>query len=764
MGDERAGVALGPPRDPATVPANRPTFSELWYRVADLRPRLRPSVQTYRQVFRGQVYHVVRDPSNNEFFRLDDAAYYFVALLDGTRSVAAVWQIANQHLGDRAPTQGEAINLLGQLYAANLLLGDLPPDTEGMFERYRRRVRREVGGYFLNLLFARVPLLDPDRFLDAWLPVVRWAYSWLGLVFWAVLLAGGGYFLVGRWNELADGAAGVLDPENLLWLYVAFALVKTIHEFGHAFACKKFGRDTGTGGEVHVMGIMFLVFMPVPYVDATAASAFRSKWHKMAVGAAGMYVELAVAAIAAIVWTHTSAGGSASVRAVHAVAYNIMFVASISTLLFNGNPLLRYDGYYILSDALELPNLYQRARDYLYYLVKRYLFGVPHPVSPARTPGERIWLGFYAIASGIYRVFISIAIFFYVADKLFFVGALMAILGIVGWLIMPLGRFAKYLLTSAELARTRTRALLATAVGVAVLVSIIGLIPLPDRSRAYGVVEPRHLAVIYAQADGFVTDFVPSNTVVRPGGPPLIVATNGELLAARDELLAQLRLAQIHRRQAQEEDPGKASILDQTLQLLRRRLDFVQRQIDDLSLKAPIAGLWVSPDIDHLRGAYLKRGAKVGLVASTDDLIIRVAADQLLGPHIEPEIGPGGPVDIRLRGDPRVHWTGVIERILVAGQERLPSAALGYMVGGGVATDLHDREGTKPAQPFFEIVVKPDIPRSQMSTPGPGNSTRPLPGAGVGQRVVVRFSMPSKPLAEQCWRSLRQLFQQRFRV
>lgn len=741
------------------MPANRPTFSELWYRVADLRPRLRPSVQTYRQVFRGQVYHVVRDPSNNEFFRLDDAAYYFVAMLDGARTVAGVWKVCNEHLGDRAPTQGEAINLLGQLYASNLLLGDLPPDTEGMFERYRKRMRRQVGGYFLNLLFARIPLLDPDRFLDAWLPVARWAYSWVGLFVWAVVLACGGYFLVGRWNELADSASGILDPENLVWLYVAFAIVKALHEFGHAFACKKFGRDTGTGGEVHVMGIMFLVFMPVPYVDATAASAFRSKWHKIVVGAGGMYVELAVAAIAAIVWAHTSAGGSAALRTVHAISYNVMFVASISTLLFNGNPLLRYDGYYILSDALELPNLYQRARDYLYYLVKRYLFGVPRPLSPARTPGERVWLGFYAIASGIYRVFISIAIFFYVADKLFFVGAMMAILGVVGWLVMPAGRFAKYLLTSGELTRTRGRAMLATAVGLAVIAAAVGWVPLPDRSRAYGVVEPRQLAVVYAQSDGFVTDFVASNTAVRPDASAVIVAANGDLVATRDELKAQYRLAEIERRKAQEEDPGKASILDETLQFLQRRLSFVQRQIDDLAIKAPTAGLWVSPDVESLRGVYLKRGTKVGLVASTDDLIIRVAADQLLGPHIEPEIGPGGRVEIRLRGDPRVQWSGSIERILVAGQERLPSAALGYMVGGGVPTDLKDREGTKASEPFFEIVVRPE------GMKGAGASAtveRLLPG--VGQRVVVRFSMPSKPIAEQCWRSLRQLFQQRFRV
>ncbi|KKL71004.1 hypothetical protein LCGC14_2099260, partial [marine sediment metagenome] len=290
----------------------RPTFSESWYRVAALSPRLRSTVQVIRQHFRGQMWHVVHDPSNNQFFRLNEAAYAFVAMLDGRRKVSEVWRICNEQLGDAAPTQGEAIQLLGQLYTSNLIHGDLPPDAEGLLNRYRKRVHREVTSYLKNFLFIRIPLIDPDRFLDAVLPMVRWMWSGVGLAMLAALATVGLYFIIGDFGKLVNQGKDIFSRKelmaNLMGMYGSFILVKVIHEFGHAFACKKFGRQGGTGGEVHVMGVMFLVFTPLPYMDASSAWAFRNKWHRVIVGMGGMLVELAIASTAAIVWHFVPSG------------------------------------------------------------------------------------------------------------------------------------------------------------------------------------------------------------------------------------------------------------------------------------------------------------------------------------------------------------------------------------------------------------------------------------------------------------------------
>ncbi|MHC5157209.1 MAG: peptidase M50, partial [Planctomycetota bacterium] len=339
----------------------RPTFHEAWYRVVDLKPRLLSNVRIYRQHFRGQLWYVLENASNNKFSRLSREAYFFVGLLDGHRTIADAWELCNEKQADSAPTQGEVIQLLGQLYSSNLLYADLPPDTVSLFNRYTQRMRRQIQGFFSNLLFIRIPLFDPDPLLDKWVPVVGKLFSKVGLVVWLLGVLTGLYFVIGNLNELMVQSADILAPDNLFWLYLSMIMIKVCHEFGHSFACKQFGRLNGSGGQVHVLGVMFLVFVPLPYVDASSAWAFRRKWHRVIVGMSGVAVELFVAAMAAVIWANTSTG------TLHIIAYNLIFIASVSTLLFNGNPLLRFDAYYVLSDLIEIPNLGHRSRQYLYF-------------------------------------------------------------------------------------------------------------------------------------------------------------------------------------------------------------------------------------------------------------------------------------------------------------------------------------------------------------------------------------------------------------
>ena len=733
------------------MPIERPTFSESWYRVADLRPRLRSTVQIRRQHFRGRIWYVVEDPCSNQFFRLNLPAYRFVGLLDGRRSVADAWRICNDALGDAAPTQGEVIQLLGQLYTSNLLSADLPPDAEGLFRRYRKRISREVRGYLTNFLFIRIPVLDPDHFLDRWVGILGRVFTWYGLAAWIVLLGVGAYFLSDNVTGLWHQASGVLAPDNLPLLYLAFILVKVFHEFGHAFACKKFGREEGTGGEVHAMGIMFLVFMPLPYIDASSAWAFRRKWHRAVVGAAGVLVELAIAAVAAIVWARTAEGA-----ALHAIAYNVMFIASISTVIFNGNPLLRFDGYYVLSDLLEIPNLAQRAVAYLHYLVRRHVWGVRKAQSPAHTRGERVWFVFYGIASTAFRVFISIRIILFLGNRLpqelFFVAVAFGIGAAIGWLIVPLAGLTRYLATSQELARVRGRAIGSTLLAALVLVGILTLMPMPDRSRVEGIVEPRRLTEVHMEVDGFLEDHLPSGQPVTPDGPVLVRAVNPELQNERAGLLAEQRRLEKQEDLARAHDERAAcEAIREQRSALEEQIGRIDQQLAALLVRAPQAGQWVAPDLDRLRGAYLRRGDRVGMVASLDELIIRATAGQDVAARVVDEAMPE--VEIRLKGRPDICLTGRIERILPAGREELPSPALGYAAGGSIQTDLEDRRGVRAAERFFEIRVKPHL----------GDLPEGVHLLG-GQRVVVRFEADAKPLALQWWRSLLQVVQRRFHI
>ena len=732
------------------MPVDRPTFSESWYRVATLRPRLRSTVQIHRQQFRGRLWQVAQDPSSNQFFRMNEVAYHFIGLLDGRRTVAEAWKICSEQQGDEAPTQNEAIQLLGQLYVSNLLQAELPPDAVGLFRRHSKRVGREVKGYVSNFMFMRFPLYDPDHFLNRWVGVFGRLFTWYGLILWAAIVGTGAYFLVGRGDDLVNESQDLFkNTENLLWLYLAMAIIKVFHEFGHAFACKRFGRISGTGGEVHVMGIMLLVFTPLPYVDASSAWAFRKKSHRVIVGAAGILVELAVAAVAAVIWSRTSEG------VLHSVMYNMMFIASVSTLLFNGNPLLRFDGYYILSDLIAIPNLAQRSKMYLHYLVKRYVWGVRRARSPAHTPGERRWFFFYGIASTVYRVFICVRILTFVAGRFFFMGVVLAAAAVFAWVLTPLGKFVHYLAVSPELSRVRFRAAASTIVVLGGVVVGVGVIPMAHHYRLEGVVEPVHLQVIRAGQDGFLRSFLPTDQQVRPGQDSPLLRMESEDLA--DELTgrqATYRRIKVYKQMALDEKAHDKLIpLRQYLSAADEQIQTLLDRQARLIRRPEQPGVWIAPRIERLEGAFLRKGDTLGMVASPDKVLIRAVAQQHLALALLGEIegrpdAPARRVEIRFRRLPRPQFSGTVAKILPAGQEQLPSEALGYAVGGSVRTAAGDRKGTKAAEPFFEVHI----------LPGPDAPAR----IRSGQRVVVRLSLASKPLAAQWWRSLLQLLQSRF--
>lgn len=424
-------------------------FSSSWYRVANVRPRLRNHAQIHRHVYRGEVWYVLQNHSTGKFHRFSAVANAVIGLMDGRRTIQEIWDIACARLGDEVPTQDEMIKLLSDLHRADILQTDTPPDLLELNRRRKMHGRMRWKQYLGNPLSLRFRLFDPDSLLGRLAPYCLpffgrfGAMLYVGLIVWALVLA------AMHWNELSsDVIDRVFAVDNLLLLWLVFPVIKLLHELGHGIATKV------GGGEVHEMGVMLLVLMPIPYVDASAATGFRDKRSRALVGAAGMLVELLVAALAMIAWVNLSPGVE------RAMAYNVMLVAGVSTLLFNGNPLLRYDGYYILADYLEIPNLGQRANEYLGYLVNHYLFAVDGLQTPTTAPGEQRWFVFYGLASFAYRMFMMVSIALLVAGKFFFIGVVLALWAMINMLVVPAAKKLSYLFTSPSLTNQRRRALL----------------------------------------------------------------------------------------------------------------------------------------------------------------------------------------------------------------------------------------------------------------------------------------------------------------
>ncbi len=629
----------------------RPTFSESWYRVADLCPRLRPGAQISRQFFRGERWYVVRDLAGNQFHRLSDAAYRFVGLLDGRRTVADAWELVGGQLADDAPTQPEVIQILSQLYSANLLSTDITPDATVLLRRHKQMVQRKMQNRLMNVLFPRVPIWDPDRFLKRWMPVTRALFSKIGAIIWLVVLLAALGTVLPQWTELKSAATHALDMknnwENLFYLYATFVVIKFCHEWGHAAACRRFG------GECHEMGIMLLVLVPTPYVDASSAWAFPNKWHRIFVGAAGMIVELFIASLCAFVWRYTNPEIN---PLVNQLAYNAMFIASVSTLLFNANPLLRYDGYYILSDLIEIPNLRQKSSDYTLGLIKRHVFRLKL-TQPLPPPGQRAWLLAYSITSSIYRVFIGFMIVLIVAYKVPVLGILMAAGGVITWAAVPTVQLWRYLLIDPELHRKRTRAIAFTCSVTAVAVILIGLIRFPVHIEFAGVVQPD---------DPMGIDGRPITGTLKTGGEgtvAIIDAKDGQLVQAGQTILqlwnptvehdvawAQAKIEETNEliRMSRATDQNELVKSEAVLVAWQSRLDDAMEKERDLSVKAPFTGRLVAPKLAELEGAFLPRGAEIGSVAVLDKLIIKGDIEQK-----DAELArntPGLKAEIRLSG------------------------------------------------------------------------------------------------------------------
>ncbi|OLD43400.1 MAG: hypothetical protein AUI55_02235 [Gemmatimonadetes bacterium 13_1_40CM_2_70_7] len=710
-------------------------FSPSWYRVSALKPRIRAHAQIHRHAYRGSVWFVMQDHAAGRSHRFSPAAHHFIGLMDGERTVQEIWQATSAQLGDAAPTQEEVIRLLGQLHSADALLCDVPPDSMEVFRRHERHERMEWRRRLWTPLALRFPLIDPDRFLDRTLRWVNPLFGWFGFVLWLVIVGTAVVLAASHWTDLTkDVVDRVLAPHNLLMLWLVYPVVKALHELGHAYATKKWG------GEVHEIGIMLLVLTPVPYVDASASWGFRDKGKRMVVGAAGILVELFLGALALFVWLNVESG------AVRAVAYNVMLITGVSTVLFNGNPLLRFDGYYVLADAIEIPNLGTRANKYLGYLFQRYVFGMRDAEDPSESPGERAWLVGYGIAAFFYRVFILFVIITFIAGKFFVVGVLLAIWAVATQVFVPVGKSIAFLANSPGLRRQRGRAMATSALLTAAVLGLIFLAPAPSWTRAQGVIWVPEEAQVRAGTEGFVERLlVPIDSNVVRGQPiietqdPFLPTRVAVLKAQLDELTAQYDALIIENR-------VQAAMVKEEMTSVAANLARSRERLGELIIRSPANGRFVVPDAADLPGRFIPKGQLVGYVVEPKEITARVVVAQ-------DDIGQ---VRSRTRGvevmlaawgaDP---MPAKIQREVPGASRQLPTAALGSGGGGPFAVDPRDNQGATALNRIFQLdlVLPAEVQSSYL-----------------GARVYVRFNHGFEPVGFQIYRALRQLLLRRFDV
>jgi len=709
-------------------------FSSSWYRIAGLKPRLRSHVQISRHHYRGQLWYVLQDRSSSQNHRFTPEVYFVLSLMDGERNFQAIWNLSLEQLGDDAPTQDEMVKLLGQLHSSDLLLCDVSPDTLELFQRFEKKQKVKWKQKLSSPLSIRLPLWDPDDFLERWLFLILPFAGWLGKVIWMTVIIIAVVLTASNWPDLSKGVADrIMAPSNLFLLFFIYPVVKFFHEMGHAFSTKVWG------GEVHEMGIMLLVFMPIPYVDASSSWSFRDRKKRIVVGAAGMGVELFLAALALFVWLTVEQG------IVRAIAYNVMLIGGVSTLFFNGNPLLRFDGYYIFSDLIEIPNLSSRANNYIGYLFQRYFFSVQLN-SPASSTGEKVWFICYGLASFVYRMLISFTIILFVAGKFFFMGIIFACWAVYSMIVLPVFKQLKFLFSSPAIQRQRLRAVTISFSLLTAVICFLFLFPVSLSSYAEGVIWLPEQAKVRAQTEGFIRNVdAKPYTKVKQGDvllfmeDPLLYSRKSILLYQIDELQAQYKKAWM-------EDQVRAQIINDQIEVVEVELAQVNERIDGLTLNSPSNGLFVVPKANDLLGSFMKKGDLIAYIVNFPVTTIRAVVTQ-------DDIGLvrelTQSVQVRLAHNIKTFYSARVVREVPAASDQLPSSALGYMGGGLIPVDSSSGDGEKAFEAVFQI---------ELEIPAEANARN------LGERVYVRFDFGSEPLAWQWFRLVRQLFLRQFSV
>jgi putative peptide zinc metalloprotease protein len=553
--------------------------------------RMRPDLSVCCQSYGSRRYWLVKDPVALRYFHLGDEEHAILKMLDGTLSLQEIKRRFEAAFAPLQLTLEQLHGFIGHLVHCGLLLVESPGQGAELLDRRNRRRRLEWLESIGNVLAIRFRGVDPDpllRWLDA---RCAWLFSSWFLAACLVLVVCAATLAAVQFDVLAQrlsASKAVLAPGNLLWLAAAIALAKTLHELGHALACKHFG------GECHEIGILLLVFTPCLYCDVSDAWLLASKWQRIAVAAAGICVEIVLAAACLLLWWFSEPG------LLNTLLLNVVVVCSVNTVLLNGNPLLRYDGYYVLADLIEVPNLSQQARSLVGRGLARVLLGDDRPAERYVPERLQTLVATYAVASVVYRWFVVAAILwvcygFLQPYGLEVLAGILAVLALAGMLAVPLVRSAAALSNLAHRQRFPAGRLMRSLLVLAAIGATLLLVPLPFRVSAPVMLEAQGGRSVYVVVPGTVTALVVPGQKVEANQPLArldnlqIAKEIADLTGQRDQ--QRLRLQNLRARLA--DDPAVAPQIpaaEEALADVEARLQQRRRDESELVLRAPVAG------------------------------------------------------------------------------------------------------------------------------------------------------------------------------
>ena len=714
--------------------------------------RMRPDLIVRPVRIGSRSYWHIKDPVSLRYFQLRDEEYFLLRQLTG--------QVTFDELRDRferafAPLQLGKKQLqvyLATLQGQGITIADVPGQGGALLQRRQLLERKSLFATLASPLAIRFRGVDPEHALRRLYPLCRWLFSPVMFVIMLAAVLAALTLVVVQYETIATrlpSFQAFFNVRNLVWIAAATAFAKVLHEFGHALACKHFG------GECHEMGVMLLVFTPCLYCNVSDAWLMKNKWHRVAIGAAGILVETVLASVCTFLWWFSEPG------LLNTICLNIMFVCSVSTLLFNGNPLLRYDGYYVLSDIVDVPNLRQRASQLLASALASICCGVSEGTERQLPTRGRWWLAAYGVAATIYPLIVITGILWFLYYVLRPYGLTIVAEGIAAlliattsWLGLRRAReFYRRINRSPSMNRTR----IASSGGVVLAAAaIVCWLPLPQRVSAPATVEARDAQRVFVTHRGrLAVESLPSRSVAGERvqqGDVLAVLENPEIdhqILALEGNLAVLRSRENSQTavRVRDERAGATLVaLQESIQDLRDQLVERQAERQQLTLVAPVDGVvlpdesrreitepnelstWNGTPLDaENAGCTLESGDTYCLIGDPSRLSAILVVEQ-------------ANVDLIQRGQPGRLWfrelpgqavRGTVKEISRGPLDALPAA---LVAGGELAVLRSDAGKAQAAEVVFYVRIDLE----------PLDMTLPLRSTGWGKIEVSHASLASR--------------------
>jgi putative peptide zinc metalloprotease protein len=723
--------------------------------------RRRPDLVARRQHYLGRSYWVVKDPVGLNYFRFQEEEYAILQMLDGKISLDEIKDRFEEDFPPQKITLEELQQFLGMLHRSGLVVTDLPGQGRQLRERRDERVHKQWLAAVSNILCIRFKGFDPERLLNWLYPYVRWFFSPITVAICCTIGLAALLLVVVEFDVFHSKLPEFyqfFNVHNAFLLAVVLGVTKIMHEFGHGLSCKHFH------GECHEMGIMVLVLTPCLYCNVSDSWMLPNKWHRAAIGAAGIYVEVLLASICTFLWWFSEPG------LFHNLCLDVMFVCSTSTIIFNANPLLRYDGYYVLADLVEIPNLRQKATTILSRKLGEWCLGLEPPDDPFLPQRNQVFFVLYSIAAAAYRWVVAFSICWFLY-KLFqsydlkVVGQCVVLASLWGLFALPLFQVVKFFYVPGRLEQVKKVRFYASLSVVAALVAAALFVPLP-----YSVVCPLELDArdaqsVYVEASGKVLslDVAPGQQVAKGQQLAQLSSTDVDLKIAELEgkgngyrvQLESLRQQAGHDRRAAEQIPQ----IHEALKTVADQLEEKNRDKQRLRLTAPVAGTVLPPtmttrhedgeealpawsgtplDRENL-GATLEEREKFCQIGDPKRLEAKMVVDQA----DRSVIREGQAVDIKLEGFPSTTLHGQIAEIaespLKVSPQRLSSKS-----GGELPTKTDPQTGAeKPMSTTYEARAPIDDPDELFR---------------LGVRGEARIHADWLPLGMRLWRLVSHTF------